>query len=97
MKKVNEASRDTRRNKKDQIITPLVTEFNPRTIDFNSVINKHWNITQTTEKGRKYLKAQLSVLYRRPRNLKNAIPATESDARIVTSSRIRKPSIRVQH
>ena len=72
IEKVNKASTDTRREK-DQIITPLVTEFNPRTIDFNSVINKHWNITQTTEKGRKYLKAQPSVLYRRPRNLKDEL------------------------
>ena len=70
IKRVNEASTDTRR-KEDQNITPLITDFNPRTIDFKSVINKHWNITQTTEKGRKYLKAQPSVVYRRPRNLKD--------------------------
>ena len=61
IKRVNEASTDTRR-KEDQNITPLITDFNPRTIDFKSVINTHWNITQT-EKGRKYLKAQPSVVY----------------------------------
>ena len=46
IKKVNEATSQEGKR------IPLITEFNPRIINFNGAIDKHWNVTQATEKGR---------------------------------------------
>ena len=40
---------------------------------FWSSMVKHWGITQTTAKGREYLKEQPSILFRRPKNLKDIL------------------------
>ena len=62
-----------------EIKTPLVTTYNPKCKNIQTLIDKHWHITQTKENCRTALTEKPSVVTRRNKNLKDYLVRSKLD------------------